>query len=104
MDDRLFELILAIISLLGIIITRYVIPFIKANTDNEKLSEYQDWAVLAVNAAEMIFVGQGLGEQKKAYVVEFLTKQFNEKKIVITKEQMNVLIEAAVKQLKLEEN
>lgn len=104
MEERLFELVLAVISLLGVVITRYVIPYIKANTDNEKLSEYQDWAILAVNAAEMIFAGQGLGEQKKAYVVDFLTKQFNEKKVVITEQQLNILIEAAVKQLKLEEN
>ena len=104
MDEKLLELLVAIISLLSIVITRYVIPFIKANTDSEKLSEYQDWAILAVNAAEMIFVGQGLGEQKKTYVVEFLTKQFNDKKIVISSQQMEILIEAAVKQLKLEEN
>lgn len=102
MEDRLFELILAIIPVLGIIVTRYIIPLIKANIDTEKLSQYEEWAVLAVRAAEMLFSGQGLGEQKKTYVIEFLTKQFNEKKVVITEQQLEILIESAVKQLNLD--
>lgn len=102
MDDRLFELLLAVIPVLGIIVTRYIIPLIKANINTERLAEYEEYAVLAVKAAEMIFSGQGLGEQKKAYVIEFLTNQFNQKKEVITEAQMEVLIEAAVKQLNLD--
>ena len=54
----------------------------------------------AVKAAEKLFPESGTGEQKKEYVINFIDKLFNKKKIVITKEQIEVLLEAAVEELK----
>ena len=45
-----------------------------------------------------------MGAEKKEYVVKFLTEQFNKNKVVITEEQMNILIESCVKQMKETEN
>ena len=103
MDNRLFEIVLALIPVLGTIITVYIIPLIKEKIGNEKLAKYEEWAKLAVRSAEMIFKAQGMGEDKKAYVVNFLNEMFNKNKIVITEEQIEILIEACVKQMKLEE-
>lgn len=103
MDEKLFSLILAIIPVLGTIITVFIIPLIKEKIGAEKLAKYEYWADLAVKAAEMLWTETGYGEDKKQYVVEFLTNMFNKKKVVITEEQMNILIESAVKQLKMEE-
>lgn len=103
MDEKLFSLILAIIPVLGTIITVFIIPLIKEKIGAEKLAKYEYWADLAVKAAEMLWTETGHGEDKKQYVVEFLTNMFNKKKVVITEEQMNILIESAVKQLKMEE-
>jgi hypothetical protein len=103
MDNRLFELILAFVPVLGTIITAFIVPYIKAKIGTENLAKYEYWVNIAVRAAEMIWVETGHGEDKKAYVVEFMNKLFNSKKTVITEEQINVLIEAAVKQLKIEE-
>lgn len=47
----------------------------------------------------MLWKETGHGEDKKAYVVDFLTNMFNSKKVVITKEQMDILIESAVQEL-----
>ena len=104
MDEKLFSLILAIIPVLGTIITVFIIPLIKEKIGAEKLAKYEYWADLAVKAAEMLWTETGHSEDKKQYVVEFLTNMFNKKKVVITEEQMNILIESAVKQLKMEEN
>ena len=104
MNDKLFELILAFIPVLGTILTLYVIPYFKELIGNEKLAKYQEWVTMAVKAAEMIFTEKGMGVQKKEYVVKFLTEQFNKNKVVITEEQLNILIEAAVKQMKENEN
>lgn len=104
MDEKLFSIILALIPVLGTILTAYIIPFIKEKIGNEKLSKYEYWVDIAVKAAEMIWTETGHGADKKKYVVEFINNMFNSKKIVITEEQINVLIEASVKQLKLEEN
>lgn len=104
MDEKLFSVILALIPVLGTILTVYIIPFIKEKIGNEKLSKYEYWVDIAVKAAEMIWTETGHGADKKQYVVEFINNMFNSKKTVITEEQINVLIEASVKQLKLEEN
>jgi LL-H family phage holin len=99
MNDRLFDLILALIPIICTILTVYIIPFIKAKIDNENLVKYEEWVNMAVRAAEILFIGSGKGSDKKAYVVKFLTDMFNQNKITITEEQMNILIESAVQQM-----
>ena len=96
MEDRWFQIILALIPILGTIVTYFIVPWIKANVDNEKLALYEEWAVLAVRCAEMIFTEKGMGKDKKAYVVDFLNSKFNKNGIKISEEQINVLIEAAL--------
>lgn len=103
MDERLFDLILLLIPIVGTILTTYIIPLVKEWIGNEKLAKYEEWTSMAVRAAELLFTESGMGEKKKEYVVEFLTNMFNKKKVVITEQQIEILIEAAVKQMKLEE-
>ena len=100
MDERLFQVILTLIPVLGAIITYFIVPYIKTNVDSAKLAQYKEWATLAVKSAEMLWRETGHGTDKKQYVIDFLNKMFNSKKIVITEEQMNVLIESAVKAMK----
>ena len=103
MDDKIFELILALIPVLGTILTVFIVPYIKEKIGNEKLVKYEYWVNIAVKAAELIWVETGHGADKKQYVTDFINKMFNSKKTVITEEQLNALIEAAVKQMKIEE-
>jgi LL-H family phage holin len=102
MDDRLFQLILAIIPVLGTIITVFIIPLLKEKIDADKLAKYKEWANLAVKCAEMLWTETGHGADKKQYVVDYLNNMFNSKKTVITEEQLNVLIESAVQSLNTE--
>ena len=104
MSDKLFEIILAIIPILGCIITGYIIPLIKEKISVEKIAKYECWANIAVNAVEMMFTESGRGADKRQYVVDFLNNMFNSKKTVITEQQIELLIESAVKQMKLKEN
>lgn len=104
MDTRLFEIILALIPVIGTILTVYIIPLIKEKVGNEKLAKYEYWTSMAVECAEMIFKKQGMGADKKEYVVKFLNDMFNKNKVVITEEQIEILVESAVKQMKLNEN
>ena len=99
MDERIFQIILALIPVLGAIVTYFIVPFLRTKISTEKLVQYKEWATLAVKAAEMLWVETGHGADKKAYVVEYLNDLFNKNKIVITEEQINVLIEAAVQEL-----
>ena len=103
MDERWFQIILALIPVLGAIITGFIIPLIKEKIGYEKLVKYEEWTTQAVQAAEMLFNEKGMGEKKKEYVVNFLNEMFNKKKVVITEEQLNILIESCVKQMKMSE-
>lgn len=104
MNEKLFEIVLMFIPILVAIITSFVIPFIKEKIGSEKLAKYEYWASLAVKAAEMMWAESGKGADKKQYVVDFLNNMFNKNKVVITEQQIEILVEAAVKQMKLEEN
>ena len=100
MDERLFNVVLTLIPVLGAIFTYFVVPYIRTVIGTEKLTQYKEWTMLAVKCAEMIFTEKGMGATKKEYVVNFLNNLLNKKKVVITEEQLNILIESAVLELK----
>lgn len=100
MNEGLMNIILACIPVLGVIITYFIVPFIKTSVSEKKLLQYKEWAILAVKCAEMIIKESGRGEDKKEYVMNFLNDMFNKHKTVITKDQLEILIEAAVKEMK----
>lgn len=100
MNEGLFNILLACIPVLGAIITYFIIPFIKASVNEKHLAQYKQWAELAVRCAEMLWTESGCGEDKKEYVTNFLNNTFNQNKIIITEEQLNVLIESCVKMMK----
>ena len=86
----------AIIVLIGAIITYVLIPWIRSKTTKEQQEEIKQWVKIAVAAAEQIFVGQGRGEEKKQWVLEFLSK-YNLK---VDLDAIDAMIEAAVWELK----
>ena len=71
-DIDLTPVLQALAGLIATVITALIIPYIKSKTDAHRLERMQAWTTLAVKAAEQIFKEQGSGEQKKAYVNEFL--------------------------------
>ena len=100
MNENIFNVLLTLIPVLGAIITYFVVPFIKSSINEKQLAQYKEWSLLAVKTAEMLWRESGCGEDKKAYVVKFLNDMFNKNKITITEEQLEVLIESAVKTMK----
>ena len=86
----------AIIVLIGAIITYVLIPWIRSKTTKEQQEEIKQWVKIAVAAAEQKFVGQGRGEEKKQWVLEFLSK-YNLK---VDLDAIDAMIEAAVWELK----
>ena len=97
MDDRLFEIILLCISILGVIITRYLVPYLKSQIGLDTASEIEYWVEKAVQAAEVLFDMPQSGDKKREYVISFILNKFNAKKEVITEEQVRILLEASWK-------
>ena len=73
-----------------------IVPYIRSKTTSEQFAIIQMWVGVAVKAAEQLFVGSGRGEEKKAYVLEFLEG----KGFTIDLDSVDAMIEAAVLDLK----
>lgn len=82
----------AVFALIAAVITAFVIPYIKSKTTAEQQTQINAWVKIAVAAAEQIFVGSGRGEEKKAYVLQWL----KERGITVDAEKLDAMIEAAV--------
>lgn len=93
----LTEIIVAVLTLVISLISAFLIPYLKTKVSAEKLDTIKFWVNIAVEAAEMIYVGTGRGQEKKEYVVKFL----NSKGFTLNVEEIENLIEAAVLELKI---
>ena len=90
----------AVIALIASIITTFLIPWIKSKIDAAKLAQIVEWVGIAVRAAEQIYNESGMGEKKKQYVLDFLA----DKGFTLDPNSINAMIEAAVKELNIEQN
>lgn len=90
----------AVIALIAAIITTFLIPWIKGKIDAAKLAQIVEWVGIAVRAAEQIYNESGMGEKKKQYVLDFLA----DKGFTLDPNSINAMIEAAVKNLNIEQN
>lgn len=96
MNKILFDVLVGVLIICITLITRYLIPYIKRLIHDSQYSELLDIINQAVEALEQTVKKSGMGACKKAEVVKFVTNWLNEKKIVISEEQLDKLIEAAV--------
>lgn len=99
MQIDLTQIIVAVITLIFGLIAKYVIPYLKEKYSTEQLEKMKLWAQVAVEAAEMLYVGSGKGEEKKKYVLEFL----NKKGFSVDMETLENLLESAVLEMKKEQ-
>ena len=90
----------AVITLIAAIVTTFLIPWIKSKIDAAKIAQIVEWVGIAVRAAEQIYNESGMGEKKKQYVLNFLA----DKGFTLDPNSINAMIEAAVKNLNIEQN
>ena len=85
----------AVTALIAAIITAFVVPYIKSRTTTNQQQQINAWVRIAVTAAEQIYAGSGRGEEKKAYVIDWLRKHG----VTVDESKLDALIEAAVFEL-----
>ena len=103
MTIDLTQIILAVITLLFGVLMRYVIPNIKAKTNESQMELIRAAVKSAVYAVEQLYKSKP-GQEKKQMVIEFLKEQgyiLNDEKI---ESDINYLIEEIVKELNIEQN
>ena len=83
-------------------VARYLVPWLEVNIDHQKFNEVVTWVNQAVMCAQQL-MSDAEGAEKKQTVMIFLRRLMEDKGIEITDEQLDTLIESAVKQLKISE-
>lgn len=86
----------AVITIVCAVVTCVLVPYIKSRTTTAQQEEINAWVRIAVSAAEQIYTGSGRGEEKKAYVLDWLRSHG----ITVDSEKLDAMIEAAVYELK----
>lgn len=93
----LFEIL---ISLLAVVITTYLIPWIKAHTTHKQQEYIRAAAHVAVYAAEK-FYGAGHGDEKLAYAEKVLEEDYG---IYLNMNKLEAVVDAAIKEMEQAES
>ena len=102
MNIDITEIVVAVIGLLGIVITSVVVPLIKSKLTNSQWETIKNYALAGVQAAEIIFNAQGKGEKKLEWVSKYIEAQCKAHGIKIDMDTVRVAIENAWKELGLD--
>ena len=90
------QVVVALIGLIGVLLSTVIVPLIKAKTTAQNWNNAMFWVKMAVQSAEQIYTGTGMGQKKKEFVEDFLAKH----NIQLDAGQLDVAIEAAVLEIK----
>jgi len=98
--ELILQIIEVLISVAAFIITRYLVPAIREWMRGTQLEQIIKWTGQAVLAAEQMY-GAYTGKERKAIVTSFLKRMLLHKNITISDEELEMLIEAAVKEMNM---
>lgn len=102
MNEMIFEIMKLIVMIAVFIVTCYLIPWVRGKIGQDKLDEITKWVNVAVLMAQQVYFAK-TGAERKAIVVDLLKNILIAKNISISDEQLDMLIEAAVKAMRIEE-
>jgi len=98
MTVDLTQIILAIITLIGAVVSGFVIPWLKSKLDDRQYNVFATLVRVGVFAAEQLFTTEQWKE-KKQYVVDLL----KENGYTVDTTAVDALIEATVRELRIEQ-
>ena len=101
MNLDLTQIVVALIGLLGIIITSVIVPMIKANTSVKTQTIITNIIKTAVYAAQQIYTPEQWRE-KKEFAMDQVLKGLEQYGIALDTESVSDAIEAALKEIKTE--
>lgn len=102
MDDLLFEILKLVVTIAVIVFARYALPAIKSLTSSTCIATAEKVVSDAVLYAQQV-MKDSTGEEKKTVVTEIVEKILTDINVSMSDEQVDVLIEAAVKTMKMTE-
>lgn len=96
MHEYVIDVLVFVITVIGVILTKNVIPYIKTLIKTSEYADIYDIVEVAVKAAEQKCTAPKQGKAKKADVLTFVSRWLDNKGIHITEDELDRLIEAAV--------
>lgn len=102
MSEILFEVLRLVVLLAVFVVTCYLIPWIRGKIGQDRLDEITRWVNTAVLMAQQVYNAK-TGAERKAIVIDLLKDILIAKNISISDKQLDMLIEAAVKAMKMQE-
>lgn len=102
MNIDITQIVVALIGLMGVVITTVAVPLIRSKVTNEQWETIKNYALAGVQAAEIMFNAQGKGEDKLEWVSEYIEAQCKAHGIKIDMDTVRISIENAWKQLGLD--
>lgn len=94
------KIIETVVLLLAFVFTRYLVPYIKTVVSEKKLNVVKEYADIFVCGVEQKINEPGAGQKKKEQVIKLLTDKVNSIGIKLSCEDIDLLIEDAVKVMK----
>lgn len=101
MNIDLTQIVVAVIGVLGVIITTVVVPWIKANTTERTQTIIDNIVKTAVYAAQQMYSPEQW-QEKKTYAIEAVDKALRARGIVLDTDEISNAIEAMLKSVKTE--
>jgi hypothetical protein len=98
--ELILQIIQVLISVAAFIIMRYLVPAIREWMRGTQLEQIVSWTGQAVLAAEQMYSSY-TGKERKVIVTQFLRKMLLHKNITLSDEELEMLIEAAVKEMNM---
>ena len=102
MSEMTLEILKVIVMLAVILVTWYLVPWIKELIGATKMEEIRKWAKDAVKAAQQVHEAEP-GAERKKIVVDIMRGILLRKNIDMSDKELEVLIEAAVKAMKMQD-
>lgn len=98
MQLDLTQIVVALIGLMGLVITSVIVPLIKSKLTEAQWQMIEAYAIAGVQAAEII-IGAGKGDEKFVWAKEYIEAQCKAHGIKIDMDTVQVAIENAWKNL-----
>lgn len=98
-EELLTFIVKLVLALLSVIITSYVIPWLKAKIESTKYNDLMIFIEKFVESAEKIYTPEQWRD-KKSYVLRLAEEYAQSHNVDITAPELNALIEGWVKEVK----
>lgn len=97
--EQITKIVEALLTILGIIVSAYVIPWIKTKINAEKLEQLEVFCEQAVRAAEQLYTPEEW-KLKKAYVLSLVNEQIEKLGLGLNEAEVDAIIEGIVNYVK----